>query len=48
MSLKTFKPYTKTRRGTVLVDRSGLWKGKPFKALTDKKKSSVYGYLSIS
>ena len=40
MSLKTFKPYTKTRRATVLVDRTGLWKGKPFKALTDKKRSS--------
>ena len=34
MSLKTYKPYTKSTRGTVLVDRSGLWKGKPFKSLT--------------
>ena len=34
MSLKTYKPYTKSTRGTVLVDRSGLWKGKPFKPLT--------------
>ena len=34
MSLKTFKPYTKSTRGTVLVDRSGLWKGKPFKLVT--------------
>ena len=40
MSLKTFKPYTKTTRGTVLVDRTGLWKGKPFKSLTQKKRSS--------
>ncbi len=40
MSLKTFKPYTKSRRATVLVDRTGLWKGKPFKALTEKKRSS--------
>ena len=40
MSLKTFKPYTKTRRATVLVDRSNLWKGKPFKGLTEKKRSS--------
>tara|TARA_B100001996_G_scaffold71539_1_gene52479 strand:+ start:119 stop:952 length:834 start_codon:yes stop_codon:yes gene_type:complete len=39
MSLKTFKPYTKTRRATVLVDKTGLWKGKPFKSLTDKKRS---------
>ncbi len=34
MSLKNFKPYTKSTRGTILVDRSGLWKGKPFKPLT--------------
>ena len=34
MSLKNFKPYTKSTRGTVLVDRSDLWKGKPFKPLT--------------
>ena len=40
MSLKTFKPYTKTTRGTVLVNREGLWKGKPFKTLTEKKRSS--------
>ena len=40
MSLKTFKPYTKTTRGTVLVSREGLWKGKPFKSLTEKKRSS--------
>ena len=40
MSLKSFKPYTKSTRGTVLVDRASLWKGKPFKALTEKKKSS--------
>ena len=40
MTLKTFKPYTKSRRSTVLVDRSDLWKGKPYKSLTEKKKSS--------
>ena len=33
MALKTFKPYTKSTRGTILVDRTGLWKGKPFKKL---------------
>ena len=27
MALKTFKPYTKSVRGTVLVDKSKLWKG---------------------
>ena len=40
MSLKTFKPYTKTTRGTVLIDRSGLWKGKPYKPLTSINNSS--------
>ena len=34
MALKTFKSYTKSTRGTVLVDREKLWKGKPFKSLT--------------
>ena len=27
MALKTFKPYTKSTRGTVVVDKSTLWKG---------------------
>ena len=40
MSLKTFKPYTKSRRGTVLIDKKGLWKGKPIKKLTFGKISS--------
>jgi large subunit ribosomal protein L2 len=39
MGLKTFKPYTKSTRGTILVDRTGLWKGKPFKSLVSPKKS---------
>jgi len=34
MSLKFFKSYTKSTRGTVLVNRKGLWKGKPHKSLT--------------
>ena len=29
MSLKTFKPYTKSTRGTVIVNKSNLWKGSP-------------------
>ena len=37
MALKTFKPYTKSTRGTILVDRTGLWKGKPFKTLVSPK-----------
>ena len=34
MALKSFKPYTKSTRGTILIDRAGLWKGKPYKSLT--------------
>ena len=41
MALKTFKPYTKSTRGTVLVDRTGLWKGKPFKMLIEPKNSKA-------
>ena len=40
MSLKLFKPYTKTTRGTVLVNKTGLWKGKPFKRLISSKNAS--------
>jgi len=35
MALKQFNPTTPGRRGLVLVDRSGLWKGDPEKALTE-------------
>jgi len=41
MGLKTFKAYTKSTRGTVLVDRKELWKGKPLKGLTFGKTSSA-------
>ena len=34
MALKTFKPYTKSTRGTVVIDKSSLWKGAPYKPLT--------------
>ena len=40
MSLKTFKPYTKSTRGTVLVNKADLWKGKPCKPLTSANNSS--------
>ena len=40
MALKTFKPYTKSTRGTILVSKEGLWKGKPFKALTSPNNAS--------
>ena len=34
MVLKTFKPYTKSTRGTVVIDKSKLQKGAPYKPLT--------------
>ena len=34
MALKTFKSYTKSTRGTVLVERKNIWKGKPLKSLS--------------
>jgi large subunit ribosomal protein L2 len=34
MALKSYKPTTPGRRGLIQVDRSGLWKGEPVKALT--------------
>ena len=34
MALKTFRPYTKSTRGTVVIDKSSLWKGTPYKPLT--------------
>jgi len=37
MALKTYKPTTPSLRGLVSVDRSGLWKGRPVKALTEGK-----------
>jgi len=40
MALKSFKPVTASLRGTVLIDRTGLWKGKPVKALTEGKSHS--------
>ena len=42
MALKSYKPYTPSMRQLVIVDRSGLWKGKPVKALT-KGKSNTGG-----
>src|SRR5689334_17858552 len=40
MALKTYKPTTPAQRQLVLVDRSGLYKGKPLKALTEGKIST--------
>ncbi|GGD89893.1 50S ribosomal protein L2 [Aureimonas endophytica] len=35
MALKTYNPTTPGQRQLVIVDRSGLWKGKPVKQLTE-------------
>ena len=40
MALKIFKSYTKSTRGTVLVNKEHLWKGKPLKSLTEGKNST--------
>ncbi|TQF77046.1 50S ribosomal protein L2 [Elioraea sp. Yellowstone] len=51
MALKQFKPVTPSLRGTVLVDRSGLWKGKPVKGLTVGKTSTGgrnhHGHITV-
>jgi large subunit ribosomal protein L2 len=40
MALKHFNPVTPSLRGTVLIERGELWKGKPVKDLTEGKHSS--------
>jgi len=35
MALKSYNPTTPSQRQLVIVDRSGLWKGKPLKSLTE-------------
>jgi large subunit ribosomal protein L2 len=40
MALKTYKPVTPGMRQLVLVDREGLWKGKPVKTLTEGKRAT--------
>ncbi|AQS87606.1 50S ribosomal protein L2 [Neoasaia chiangmaiensis NBRC 101099] len=40
MALKHFNPTTPSTRGTVLIDRSELYKGKPVKTLTEGKNKS--------
>jgi large subunit ribosomal protein L2 len=37
MPMKSYNPVTASLRGTILIDRSELWKGKPVKALTEGK-----------
>ena len=40
MALKNFNPVTPSLRGTILVDRRELWKGKPVKGLTRGKSAT--------
>ncbi len=40
MALKTYRPTSPGLRHLVVVDRSGLWKGKPVKVLTEGKSRS--------
>jgi large subunit ribosomal protein L2 len=40
MALKSFNPVTPSLRGTILVDRRELWKGKPVKGLTRGKSAT--------
>src|SRR6185369_4486181 len=40
MALKSYNPVTPSQRQLVLVDRSGLYRGAPVKALTEGKNSS--------
>src|SRR4028119_1552088 len=51
MALKNYNPVTPSLRGTVLVDRSELWKGKPVKGLTEGKSHSGgrnnHGHITV-
>jgi large subunit ribosomal protein L2 len=40
MALKSYKPTSPARRGLILVDKSGLWKGKPVKKLVEGKRKT--------
>jgi large subunit ribosomal protein L2 len=40
MALRQYNPVTASLRGTVLIDRSELWKGKPVKGLTQGQNST--------
>ncbi|MDR2077344.1 MAG: 50S ribosomal protein L2 [Rickettsiales bacterium] len=51
MAIKEFRPVTKSTRGLKLIDRAGLWKGKPLKILTLQKNSKAgrnnYGHITV-
>ena len=40
MALKSYKPTSPARRGLILVDKSGLWKGGPIKTLVEGKRKT--------
>src|SRR6476661_174009 len=40
MALKNYNPTSPARRGLILVDKSGLYKGKPVKSLTEGKRKT--------
>ena len=40
MALKSYNPTSPGQRGLILVDRSGLFKGRPVKALTEGLRKS--------
>jgi len=51
MALKHYKPITSSQRQLINIDRSELWPGKPWKSLTEGKKSSGgrnhHGHVTI-
>ena len=51
MAIKSFKPVTPSTRALILVDKSNLWKGKPYKKLTRGIKSKSgrnnYGRITV-
>ena len=40
MALKNYNPTSPARRGLILVDKTGLYKGKPVKSLTEGKRKT--------
>ena len=45
MALKIFKSYTKSTRGTVLINREKLWKGKSLKSLTGRPNKDFKDFI---
>ncbi len=41
MALKNYKPTTPSQRNLVIVDRSGLYSGKPVKSLAELKTATA-------